>query len=442
MLSTPTEPVEARPARPWPADRVERWSIARLIPYANNPRLHSEADLDKMVAAIQKWGWTMPVLVDEEGELIAGALRLRAAIRMGLTELPVIVARGWSEEEKRAYRLADNQLAARAGWDFERLSNEVRDLKFADFDLGLIGFEPDQLQTILAGLGSSGLSDPDSVPELSDRPVTQHGDVWLLGDHRVGCGDSTNAADVGQVLAGSQPHLMIADPPYGVGYEPSWRGRRKLGGGRLAVGKVLNDDRADWREAYALFPGDVAYVWHGALHGDIVAAGLAACGLQLRAQIVWAKQHFTLSRGDYHWQHETCWYAVRDGKTSHWRGDRTQTTIWSISNNNPFGNGQREHSWGHGTQKPVECMRRPIINNSRPGQAIYDPFLGSGTSLIAAEMTGRLCYGVELNPAYADVIVRRWQLFTGRAAIHHVSGQSFDESAYRHDQDGSGAADG
>jgi DNA modification methylase len=442
MLSTPTEPVEARPARPWPADRVERWSIARLIPYANNPRLHSEADLDKMVAAIQKWGWTMPVLVDEEGELIAGALRLRAAIRMGLTELPVIVARGWSEEEKRAYRLADNQLAARAGWDFERLSNEVRDLKFADFDLGLIGFEPDQLQTILAGLGSSGLSDPDSVPELSDRPVTQRGDVWLLGDHRVGCGDSTNAADVGQVLAGSQPHLMIADPPYGVGYEPSWRGRRKLGGGRLAVGKVLNDDRADWREAYALFPGDVAYVWHGALHGDIVAAGLAACGLQLRAQIVWAKQHFTLSRGDYHWQHETCWYAVRDGKTSHWRGDRTQTTIWSISNNNPFGNGQREHSWGHGTQKPVECMRRPIINNSRPGQAIYDPFLGSGTSLIAAEMTGRLCYGVELNPAYADVIVRRWQLFTGRAAIHHVSGQSFDESADRHDQDGSGAADG
>ena len=152
------------------------------------------------------------------------------------------------------------------------------------------------------------------------------------------------------------------------------------------------------------------------LHGDVVAADLAACGLQLRAQIVWAKQHFTLSRGDYHWKHETCWYAVREGKTSHWQGDRTQTTVWEIANNNPFGNRQREQSWGHGTQKPVECMRRPIVNNSRPGQAIYDPFLGSGTSLIAAEMTGRVCYGLELNPAYVDVVVRRWQLFTGRDA--------------------------
>jgi hypothetical protein len=199
--------------------------------------------------------------------------------------------------------------------------------------------------------------------------------------------------------------------------------------GKLAQGKVLNDDRADWRGAYALFPGNVAYIWYGALHGDVVAAGLAACGLQLRAQIIWAKQHFTLGRGDYHWQHETCWYAVREGKASHWQGSRTQTTVWEIANNNPFGNQQREQSWEHGTQKPVECMRRPIVNNSRPGQAIYDPFLGSGTSLIAAEMTGRICYGLEICPAYVDVVVRRWQGFTGRAAKHHASGQSFDERA-------------
>src|SRR5947207_10778229 len=156
-----------------------------------------------------------------------------------------------------------------------------------------------------------------------------------------------------------------------------------------------------------------------------IAANLAGCGLQPRAQIIWSKQHFTLGRGDYHWKHETCWYAVRDGKTSHWQGDRTQTTVWEIANNNPFGNPQREQSWGHGTQKPVECMRRPIANNSRPGQAVYDPFLGLGTSLIAAEMTGRVCYGLELNPAYVDVIVRRWQLFTGRAATPPRSGQSF-----------------
>jgi len=205
---------------------------------------------------------------------------------------------------------------------------------------------------------------------------------------------------------------------------------------------VLNDDRADWQQAYALFPGDVAYVWHGAMHGDIVASGLAACGLQLRAQIVWAKQHFTLSRGDYHWKHECCWYAVREGKSSHWQGDRTRTTLWECPNNNPFGNRQREHSWGHGTQKPVECMRRPVVNNSRPGQLVYDPFLGSGTSLIAAEMTGRVCCGLEISPSYVDVILRRWQAFTGRTAMHRASGQSFDERASRHEQDQSRSGNG
>jgi DNA modification methylase len=442
MTPTQSELAEAASARSWPAERIERWPIERLIPYANNARVHSEADIDKLADAIRKWGWTMPVLVDEEGNLLAGHGRLRAAAKLGLTSIPVIVARSWSQEDKRAYRLADNQLADRGSWDLDLLRNEIQDLGFADFDLGLIGFEPDRLEDILKGVGSSGLTDPDSVPEITDQPLSRLGDIWLLGNHRVGCGDSTSAVDVMPVLAGSQPHLMVADPPYGVGYDPSWRARRNLSSDRLAQGKVLNDDRADWRQAYALFPGDAAYVWFGALHCDVVAAGLAACGLQLRAQIVWVKQHFTLSRGDYHWKHETCWYAVREGKASHWQGDRTQTTVWEIANNNPFGNRQREQSWGHGTQKPVECMRRPIANNSRPGQAIYDPFLGSGTSLIAAEMTGRICYGLELNPAYVDVIVQRWELFTGRAARHQASGQSFDERAARQDHDQSGAARG
>jgi len=262
----------------------------------------------------------------------------------------------------------------------------------------------------------------------------------LLGDHRVGCGDSTNPAHVEPVLGGSQPHLMVSDPPYGVGYDPSWRARLGVGSGKLAQGMVLNDDRADWRQAYALFTGDVAYVWHGALHGDVVGADLTACGFELRAQIVWAKAHFTLGRGHYHWRHETCWYAVREGKAGHWQGDRKQTTVWEIANNNPFGNRQREQSWGHATQKPVECMRRPIVNNSRPGELVYDPFLGSGTSLIAAEMTGRICYGLEISPAYVDVIVRRWQAFTGRRAIHQASGQSFDQRCQ--DANLSGSADG
>jgi DNA modification methylase len=439
MLSLSLESAEQSRPAPWPADRVERWPIERLIPYANNPRLHNEADLDKLAAAILKWGWTMPVLVDERGMVLAGHARIGAAAKLGLGSVPVIVAHDWGEDDKRAYRLADNQLAARASWDPDQLRNELRALEFNGFDVGLVGFEPDRLQEVLAGLGSSGLADPDSVPEAPSQPVTRLGDVWLLEDHRVGCGDSTSAADVARVLEGSVPHLLVTDPPYGVSYDPSWRARRGLSNGKLAQGKVLNDDRADWREAYTLFPGDVAYVWHGALCGDVVAADLAACGLQLRAQIVWAKQHFTLSRGDYHWKHEACWYAVREGKRSHWQGDRSQNTLWEISNNNPFGGKQREPSWGHGTQKPVECMRRPIANNSRPGQAIYDPFLGSGTSLIAAEMTGRVCYGVELSPVYVDVVVQRWQLFTGRAARHHASGQPFDERASKQDPDPSGA---
>src|SRR5215472_8702462 len=223
------------PTRPWPAERVEQWPIEQLLPYANNPRLHSASDVEKIAGSILKWGWTTPVLVDEQGVLIAGHGRVAAAAKLGLAvPIPVIVARGWSEEEKQAYRLADNELAARGSWDPDLLRSELHDLKFNGFDLDLIGFEPDRLEQILAGLGSGGLSDPDSVPDVPDQPVTEPGDVWLLGDHRVGCGDSTNAADVEPVLAGSQPHLMVCDPPYGVGYDPSWRARHRVGSGKLA----------------------------------------------------------------------------------------------------------------------------------------------------------------------------------------------------------------
>src|SRR5947209_8389688 len=325
------------PARPWPAERVEFWSIERLTPYSANARLHSEADIDKIVASILKWGWTNPPLVDEHGVLIAGHLRVAAAARIGVKSIPVIVAHGWSEDEKQAYRLADNELAARGSWDPDLLRSELQDLKSSGFDLDLIGFEPHRLEEILAGLGSSGLTDPDSVPEMPDHPVTRPGDVWLLAAHRIGCGDSTNAADVAPVLAGARPHLMVTDPPYGVAYDPSWRARRGVGSRNLAQGKVLNDDRADWRQAYALFTGDVAYVWHGALHGDVVGADLTACGLQPRAQIVWVKQHFTLSRGHYHWRHENCWYAVRAGRLASGRVTasrppcgRLPTTIRSV----------------------------------------------------------------------------------------------------------------
>ena len=213
---------------------------------------------------------------------------------------------------------------------------------------------------------------------------------------------------------------MVTDPPYGVDYDPAWRNKAGAAATRR-TGKVLNDHRADWREAWALFPGDIGYVWHGALHATTVAESLEAAGFAIRSQIIWAKERLVLSRGDYHWQHEPCLYAVRKGGKGHWSGDRKQTTLWSIPSRD------QDAKTVHGTQKPVECMRRPILNNSSPGQAVYDPFLGSGTTLIAAETTGRVCLGIELNPAYVDVAIERWQRFTGQHALF-VTGEPFDSA--------------
>jgi DNA modification methylase len=225
---------------------------------------------------------------------------------------------------------------------------------------------------------------------------------------------------------------MVTDPPYGVNYDPGWRnsaarngataGRSRGAIGGRALGKVQNDDRADWREAWVLFPGDVAYVWHAGLHASDVEASLNASGFFVRSQIIWDKTRLLISRGDYHWQHEPCWYAVRKGKPGHWAGDRKQTSVWQIEKN-------QKSETGHSTQKPVECMRRPIENNSSQGQAVYEPFCGSGTTIIAAAMTGRACHAIELSPAYVDVGVKRWQDFTGEAAVLDGDGRTFDQIA-------------
>jgi DNA modification methylase len=248
--------------------------------------------------------------------------------------------------------------------------------------------------------------------------VSRPGDAWVLGRHRLVCGDCTDPAAVELALAGARPHLMVTDPPYGVEYDPAWRNKVARTATRR-TGKVLNDDRADWRAAWALFGGEVAYVWHGALHSVTVAESLTARGFDLRAQIVWAKHAMVLGRGHYHWRHEPCWYAVRAGGQGHWQGDRSQTTLWEISGRN------QDAATVHGTQKPVECMRKPIENNSAPGSAVYEPFSGSGTTIIAAEVPGRACHAVELDPLYVDVAVRRWQAFTGQAAVLERDGRAF-----------------
>ncbi len=244
----------------------------------------------------------------------------------------------------------------------------------------------------------------------------------LKSTHRIICGDSTDAATVAALLEGVAPHLMVTDPQYGVEYDPSWRAKAGVNKNTKKMGKVLNDDRADWREAWALFPGDVAYVWHASLFTREVLNSLEACSFKHRSMIIWVKDRFTLGRGDYHWQHEPCWYVVKEGKAGHYIGGRSQSTTWQIPARDDSG-------VGHGTQKPVECMKRPIENNSEPGDAIYEPFSGSGTKIIAAEMIGRRCYAVELNPAYVDVAIKRWQDFTGKQATLVGSGATFGEVA-------------
>jgi DNA modification methylase len=335
-----------------------------------------------------------------------------------------MVARGWSQAQKRAYVIADNKLTDNAGWDDALLKLEVADLASMGFDLPLIGFSEQELARLTGS--NPGLTDPDEVPEPPLVPVAQRGDTWRLGRHRLVCGDATNTADVRQALAGVEPSLMVTDPPYGVDYDPEWRKRAGVNLNPGKLGHVENDDRADWREAWALFPGDVAYCWHAGRHASTVEASLEAAGFEIRAQIIWAKDRFALSRGDYHWQHEPCWYAVRKGRRGHWAADRSQTTLWHVR-------AREDDGHGHGTQKPVECMRRPIENNSSPGQAVYDPFVGSGTTIIAAEMTARACHALEINPAYVDVAILRWQAFTGEKA-RNEDGRDFGVAAEGGDQ--------
>ena len=412
--------------------------LEQIIPYARNPRRNEKA-VATVAASIAEFGWRQPIVVDENMVVLAGHTRLLAARQLGLEAAPVHIARGLTEAQARAFRIMDNRSSETAEWDNELLGLELGDLLEADFDLGLTGFTDEELDALLNGLkdGTTGAQDgEDEVPATPDDPVTRPGDLWILGNHRLLCGDSTVVTDVDRLLGTVKPLLMVTDPPYGVEYDPGWRNQAGAAKTRR-TGKVLNDDRADWREAWALFPGDVAYVWHGALHAATVAESLEAAGFGVRSQIIWAKDRLVLSRGDYHWQHEPCWYAVRKTGKGHWAGDRKQTTLWQIANRD------QDAETVHGTQKPVECMRRPILNNSSPAQAIYEPFMGSGTTLIAAETTGRVCLGIELNPAYVDVAVERWQRFTGQEATLDGDGRSFDDvktGRVRPDQSDTGAA--
>jgi DNA modification methylase len=387
---------------------VELRPLDAVRPYANNPRQNDDA-VEAVAESIRRFGFRQPIVVDADGVIVAGHTRFRAAQRLGLATVPVHVATDLTADEVRAYRLADNKTAELASWDTSMLSIELDALRGAGIDWTLLGFDEEELAKLLAPAGTEGLTDPDAVPEKPVDPITKPGDLWLLGKHRLLCGDSTSAADVTRLLDGAVPTLMVTDPPYGVEYDPEWRAEAGINRNRGKMGEVANDDRADWTDAWKLFPGDVAYVYHAGVFTSTVQQSLERAGFAIRAQIIWAKDRLALSRGDYHWQHEPCWYAVREGGKGHRTDDRTQTTLWSIPARDDAGH-------GHGTQKPVECMERPVRNHL--ADTVYEPFAGSGTTVIACERTGRACIAMELDPGYCDVIVRRWEEFTGRKAEH------------------------
>jgi len=386
--------------------------IAELKEYEHNPRKIGNKEFEKLTSHIKEDGYHQRIIVNNDYTIIGGHQRKKALLASGYTEdsmIDVLIAdRLLSEKELDRINVRDNLPFGE--YDFDILSSRFDLETLVDF--GMPG-------DMLIGFGEENILNNDEfdTSDLPTEPKSKLGDLYILGNHRLLCGDSTNAQHVSRLLDGANPILMVTDPPYGVKYEPEWR--NSIGdahGVARNTGKVLNDDRYDWSEAYSLFTGDIAYVWHSSKYTHKFAENIESCGFELINLIIWSKQHFALSRGDYHHQHEPLWYAVKKGKQHNWQGKRDQSTIWEINNNNIFGGGGEEQT-GHGTQKPLECMLRPILNNSEVGQGVYDPFGGSGTTLIACEKSKRNCYMMELSPAYVDLIVARWEKETGEKAV-------------------------
>jgi DNA modification methylase len=404
----------------------EMRNVDDLIPYARNARTHSSEQVARIAGSIKEFGFMNPVIISQDGGILAGHGRVLAAKKLNLEKVPCVVETHLTEAQRRAYILADNKLALDAGWDNDMLRVELQELKDLDFDLGLTGFDDLEITNIFGESSESESKErallPTSNPEGFDKfePVIRKGEVWHLGDHRLICGSCEDEETVNRLLEEGKPNLMVTDPPYGVKLlhnDKSWEKLRQMGGhayaGLSRQGQVLNDDRDDWETAYRLFPGNVAYIWHPHLREMQFVKDIQACGFKILSLIIWNKGHFALSRGNYHWKHEACIYAVREGEKTNWQGARDQCTVWDIKNINNL----QEGAWGHGSQKPIECMLRPMLNNSAEGDWVYDPFLGSGTTIIAGETCGRRVMGCELSEKYADTIIRRYEMVTGTRCV-------------------------
>ena len=397
--------------------------LQALIPYARNARTHSPQQVAQIAASIREFGWTNPILVDGESGVIAGHGRLLAARQLGLTEVPVIELAHLDDAQRRAYVLADNRLALNAGWDEDLLRLELGELQDLDFDLDLLGFDDDELQTLMAGDEPTveGLGDEDAVPDIPETPVSRPGDIWIMGAHRLLCGDATVAISYEALLAGQPVDMVFTDPPYNVNYANSAKDKMR-GKDRAILNDNLGDGFYDFllaalTQMVAHCRGGI-YVAMSSSELDTLQSAFRAAGGKWSTFIIWAKNTFTLGRADYQRQYEPILYGWPEGKQRHWCGDRDQGDVWNIKK--PTKNDL------HPTMKPVELVERAIRNSSRPGDVVLDPFGGSGTTLIAAEKSGRVARLIELDPKYVDVIVRRWEDFTGKQATREADGVVLD----------------
>src|SRR6266852_2597264 len=421
---------------------IELWPIDRFVFYARNPR-KNDAAVDRMCSSIREYGLKIPVLARCDGTVVDGHLRIKAARKLGswpggdTTGIPVILCDEWTDAQVKAFRLMVNRSVTWADWDDELLALELQELNAADFDLSLTGFDPKEIDDLL--LAPDEEDKANAAPPLPDNPVSRLGDLWICGKHRVLCGDSTSADDVARLLGERQPFLMVTDPPYGIELDSEWRDRAGLNGCGPAEASYMKhrteghtettisgDTRADWSEAFELVPSlQIAYVWHASVYTREVLDGLLRIGFLYPQQIIWNKGRTVLTRTHYWYQHEPCWYVRK--KNAPWFGKAGEnSTVWEVPSPKFIMGGSDEAKFDHPTQKPLELMRRPILNHTKRSDVVYDPFLGSGTTLAAAEMTERVCYGIELDPKYADVVVERWQGLSGKKATLEGDGRTFD----------------
>jgi hypothetical protein len=421
---------------------IEIWPIDKLVPYARNPRKNDVA-VDRMCASLIEFGFKIPCLIRSNGEVVDGHLRLKAARKLGYTEVPVMLCDEWTPVQVKAFRLMVNRSVSWADWDEERLASELEEIRTLDvnFDLDLTGFDIHEIDHLL--IPDEQIDTPPLPPQ---NPVARPGDLWLCGDpphqHRVLCGDATSPDAVARLLDRRKPLVMVCDPPYGIELDSEWRDRAGLNGhgpshpsyikhrteGHTQT-TISGDARADWSEAFALVPSlEVAYVFHASVFTREVLDGLLRIGFLYPQQIIWNKGRIVLTRTHYWYAHEPCWYVRK--KNAPWFGKPGEnSTVWDSPSPKFIMGGSEEEKFDHPTQKPVELMRRPILNHTKHHELVYDPFLGSGTTLAAAQLTGRICCGLELDPRYVDVIVTRWQSLADQKARLDGDGRTFEEIA-------------